>query len=547
LAGLETTRPSAPGRTSPPRREDGKIWLPAGSSLSYYLRQRPASEINLLARGTPGGTARLVARTQRETEAPREVGWVEPSSGSTSRLRFDLSLPEGAIFRLELASVGSVGVWIDQALLSDPSPPRPPRRSLPGRPNVVVFLVDALRADRLGAYGHPAPTSPRFDAFAREALLFEDAVAQSSWTRPAVASLFTGLGVDAHGVGGMTNTLVPELTTLAEAFRAAGYRTGAFVANHIVSETLGFAQGFDTWDRKGPLLAAGLVPRILSWVDGVEAPFFLYVHTVDLHGPYTPEPQHWAPFLFEGYQGNRNTLRLDLGPQELRFLRSAYDGEIRQGDAAFGVLMDGLEGRGLLDRSIVVFTADHGEEFREHGGGGHGSTLYREVLHIPLAVRLPGGVRGGLREPAPVQQIDVLPSLLALAGAPAVPGLEGRDLSANWLGLPAAAEDPPVLLSRLKYGGHDKVAVRVGKSKLILNRERNRTTGPRFELFDLAADPGEKDNLVAKRPITARYLWTQASTLRAAQAAFRKRHGSGREVTLSPEEIEQIRAMGYIQ
>src|SRR5439155_857600 len=214
--------------------------------------------------------------------------------------------------------------------------PSAPMRTAGSRPNVVLFLADTLRADYLGAYGHAAPTSPRLDGFAREAVLFEDAWAQASWTRSAIASLFTGLHVGSHGVDREDRVLPSAAQTLAEVLRAGGYRTGAFVANHLLGGRFGFDQGFDAWN------------------------------------PGT---------------------------------RTLYG----------------------------AATADHGEEFLEHGGTEHAKTLYQELVRVPLVVRVPRGP-GGTREKATVQQIDLMPTLLALTGLPAPRALPGRDLSARLTG-----------------------------------------------------------------------------------------------------------------
>jgi arylsulfatase A-like enzyme len=293
------------------------------------------------------------------------------------------------------------------------------------------------------------------------------------------------------------------------------------------------------------------VERALRWVDAAPRPFFLYVHTLEPHGPYAPEAEHWSPFLFEGYRGARNPEALarkkELTPDELRFLRSAYQGEVRQNDAAFGALLEGLRARGLLDPSLVVFVADHGEEFRDHGGVGHGRTLYQEVVRVPLAVRLPGGARGGTRDVAPLQQVDVMPTLLALLGAPPPSGLEGRDQSASWLGR-GRTDEAPLMLSRLLFDGRDKVAVRTGRHKLILNTDAAPPGGRvPVELYDLTADPNERAAVTGSRPVVVGALRAEAARLLAAHGLVRQRLKAGHEIDLTAEERERFRALGYLQ
>jgi len=479
----------------------------------------------------------------------RTVATLTTPGPQPTTTRTPLDVAAGAYFRLQVAASGPRGIWVDRLTLLGPRETRARPAALTGRPNLVVFVVDTLRADHLGAYGYPAPTSPRLDAFASQGLLFEQMWAQSSWTRPTVATIFTGLGIDAHGVGEIGSTLATSLTTLAEAVHAGGYRTGAFVANGILSASLGYGQGFEIWDDSlHKHLAAEVVERALRFVDQGQGPFLLYVHTLEPHTPYLPLPEHWAPFQPAGYRGNRNvaalTPKLDIAPDELRFLLSAYDGEVHQDDAAFGALIDGLRGRGLLDRSLVVFTADHGEEFRDHGGSGHGGTLYREALHVPLAVRFPGGLRAGARDRAPVQQADLMPTLLALLGLAAPPVMEGRDLSARWRGLESGPAATPVIVSRLRFEPYDKVAARAGDMQLVVNLEEDAATP--LELYDLERDPAERHNVAAERPIVVGHLRTEAVLAREVETAIRRRFHAGQKVEPTAEELERLRALGYV-
>jgi arylsulfatase A-like enzyme len=543
---------ASPEGADVPRLTPEGLRLPRDAVVSYYLPRLPASRLQLDLRGTDAGPALFTAAIHDGVRR-FDLAGADLADGEPRSLLEPLPATEEALLRLDLTSRGG-GVLVERLdLLGDP-PPTPAPAPLPGRPSVVLYLVDALRADFLGAYGHDAPTSPRFDAFAAESVLFEQASAQSSWTRPSVASLLTGLGVEAHGVGGLTHLLVPEITTLAETLRSAGYRTAALVANGVVSPTLGFAQGFESWNvgqRLSHRRAAELVQHALAWIDSAPGPFFLYLHTVEPHKPYEPRPEHREPFLFDGYRGSRNLAVLlakpSLAPEERRFLHGAYQGEVRQSDAAFGALLDGLAARGLSQRTLIAFTADHGEEFFDHGGRGHGGTLYREVLHIPLALRVPGAMRKARRDPTPVQQFDVAPTLLGLVGVPAPAEMQGRDLSALCQGQAAGADPPRVLLSRLTYAPADKLAARLGGLKLIVSRERERGGGPRFELYDLEQDPAERHNLADERPFARRALHALAAASLAADGALRARLKAGRETPISEEQEEQLRALGYIR
>src|SRR5207248_2574292 len=223
-----------------------------------------------------------------------------------------------------------------------------------------------LRADRLGCYGGPRGTSPRLDAFAAGALRFTHAVAQSSWTRPSTASIFTGLVPPRHGALEADDMIDPRVQTLPELLRAAGFTTAAVIAAERRCQNC--------------------------------------LHDLGRQRP--------API-------DANTVAV---------LSRLYDGDVARADAAFGRLVDVLVRQRLLDDTLVIFTSDHGEEFLEHDGVTHGKTLYHELLHVPLVIRLPAGARGGSVVEDVVQHADLLPSILALAGAPPPPGLDGEPI-----------------------------------------------------------------------------------------------------------------------
>jgi choline-sulfatase len=555
-----TVRPLGQGaRSGVPAAAGTRIVVPPSSSLAYYIRVPPGARLRVAAETGEAGKARLMGVLEDDFHRTTVL---DRSAGAGRSLVEDVGLEDkaGSIVRLELANPGPQGVvWLTSLGLTVAPASAPPaaRARIPAsRPNIVVFLVDTLRADYLGAYGHAAPTSPRLDAFSREAVLFEDAWAQASWTRSAVASVLTGLHVQGHGVDREDRVLSPGAHTLTEALRTGGYRTGAFVANHLLGGRFGFDQGFDVWNPTPQTLygapAADLVRGALAWMDSAPRPFFLYVHTMEPHAPYTPSDEDLRPFAAGGYRGPTDTralLRLgQLGTLDqagLAFLRSRYEGEVHQNDRAFGELLDGLKARGLDASTAVVFTADHGEEFQEHGGTEHAKTLYQELVRVPLVVRLPGAPARGVRERAAVQQIDLMPTLLGLAGLPIPRGLPGRDLRAT---LEARADPrlpPPVLFSEERFAVVDKLAVRAGDLKLIFNNDGPALwrAGSHLELYDLARDPAEKSNLAATRPIAVAFLERRLDAFRSAQTAA----SAADHVALSAQEKEQLRALGYVQ
>ncbi|MGD8282181.1 MAG: sulfatase [Gemmatimonadota bacterium] len=336
------------------------------------------------------------------------------------------------------------------------------------RPDVLVISVDCMRADHVGAYGYERDTTPAIDAIARDGIRFERAYAQANWTKPSVASLMTGLYVRHHGVvigtdwfddrgvhtvGRDSFPLPPDLPTLAESFRKVGYRTAGFIENsHIVPE-MGFGRGFDVYEKAKP--AADHLAAWLSELAEDEA-FFAYVHLIGPHDPYDGGlGSHFREDYrtrFGRYDSEIDWTDLSYKKkvksyteQDLLQARALYDAELRFFDQEqIAPLLDWLRGNGRYDDTVVVVTADHGEELYEHRRWAHGETLYNAVARIPLILKLPRS-RPGRRPPGSsvselVEQIDVFPTLCAITGCPIPDGLDGRSFAALALG--EREEDP---------------------------------------------------------------------------------------------------------
>lgn len=385
----------------------------------------------------------------------------------------------------------------------DPAPARPP--------SVLVYLVDTTRADHLSAYDYARETTPRLEEFARDAVLFERAWSPSSWTRAATASLLTGLDPTNHGARSRSHKVSLEAPLLAESLAAAGYQCAAIVTNPHVVETWGFARGFELFEDLGALAptwqdadARRVVDRVEDLLDEFAAdprPFFLYVHTIDPHGPNMPPEPYDRLFTDDPRTPPLpGALTPDTPPETLANMRALYDGEIRFADEQFGRLLDGLRSRGLWDDTLVVFTSDHGEEHLEHGRGGHGQQLFEEVVRVPLVVRFPGGHGAGTRVTARASLLDVVPTVLAVVGLEPPRTLDGVDLLPVVGGAPAEDwEERPFFLD-LELVRHDGALHRAegvirGRWKYVAEEEPLRR---RF-LFDLVADPHEKTNLLDER------------------------------------------------
>lgn len=395
--------------------------------------------------------------------------------------------------------------------------------------NIVFVGIDTLRADHLGAYGYPRPTSPRFDEFARDAIRFETAVSQSSWTTPAFASIFTGLVPSAHGAGAGRCPDVTALDarheTLAGALRAAGYRTASFVSNAWVGTEVGLSRGFDEHERF--VLALEAAQRAITWLGAKPStPFFLFVHLIDPHQPWAPWPEDAAHFVDPAYAGplQKNYFAGGADPNwneaDRQHVVDLYDAEIRGTDRLLGNILDALAANSLDSRTIVVVASDHGEELLDHQGLGHGHTLYDELLRVPLVIRMPGGgVVATVSQP--VRTMDLFPTLLDAVGLPVPAGLDGVSLVPllHDASAPAPPGPPPrtnVALAEWACFADDVnlQALRTPSEKLVYSPAYSRSA-----LFDLRDDPREQHDLAATRPEAADLLLARMREATAPAAA----------------------------
>jgi len=426
----------------------------------------------------------------------------------------------------------------------------------PRGPNVLFVAIDTLRVDHLGAWGYERPTSPAIDAFARSAVRFERAYATAPWTKPSVASMLTGLYPSGHGAHGVDHALPDSARTLAEILSEEGFATAALVSSTMLSRKNGFGQGFEIHrmvdaighravSTPGVTRAAVTVLRELA---AQERPFLLFVHYFDPHYAFVahPDVDFAAPRAgrLTGHESMREVRGLlgDLSPEELAFLRDLYDEEIRFTDAGVEALLGALVELGLEEDTVVVLTADHGEEFLERGWLGHTRSLYDELVRVPLAIRAPGAAP---REVAtPVSLASLTPTLLDLVGVDADGGFQAPSLAGVVRG--ETSPERAVVLSEVDYEPAQvelpvkrthKKAVVADRFKLI----RDDRTGA-LELYDLARDPGERRDLAPERPALAAEL----SALLETELA-RVREGARRAPVrrLSEDEIEQLRALGY--
>jgi arylsulfatase A-like enzyme/uncharacterized membrane protein YbhN (UPF0104 family) len=443
-----------------------------------------------------------------------------------------------------------------------------------GSGNVLFVVVDTLRADHLPVYGYAAGKTPRLDAFARDALRFEQAYANASWTRPSFASLLTGRYASSHGVMSKAASLPDEATTLAEAFGAGGYHTAGIVTNYNVAPFFNFAQGFDEYHYLAPhfLFGAsdtsaklsllqilrrvdekarailgrsepgsayqdaetvnGEVARFLDQQKGAQPknPWLLFVAYMDPHDPYYEHPYNGV--------GYSRAAHVKPEPSEAERLRGLYDGEISYWDEHFGKLVDDLKRRGAYDDLTIVVTADHGEEFMEHGGFWHGTTLYDEQLHVPLFLKLPRGERAGSVLTHWVESVDIMPTLLSLKQLPLPKQVQGIDLFRGKEQTFAEESHEGNVLKSLRLRDHGAAL------KLIRANAGNPRGLQEQELYRVDVDVREAKNLAAEA--TAQLEKSEAE-LKHAEEQAKTGALKAREVDLAMDKTaeDRLKALGY--
>ncbi len=475
------------------------------------------------------------------------------------------------------------------------------------KPNILLISLIPLRADHLACYGYHRQTAPHIDQLAQEGVLFERAVATAPWTPPAYASLLTGLYPPQHGVVGDAG-LREDIPTLPALLSEAGYRTAAFIGNPHVGRFKRLERGFQDFFQRGQRLTTdaapatstvrrqvrALAPQVLwrrwrlaqrrnkykyaqqtthsalAWLSAQAhspAPFLAMCEYSDLHHPYlAPKPYRyrylpglWPRFSPHLWRLNRNPFLYMTGvepatPQDLEHLRALYDGALAYVDAHVGQLLDGLRHLGILDQTMIILLSPHGENIGEHGLGAHQSALYETVLHTPLIVRYPPAAPAGLRLSSLVQSVDILPTLLEIAGrSPHALALPGRSLLpfepgrvyretayAQWEGvipdqLRLLTEAPAQAFLRARFTRTLQMWRR-GDDKYIQGSDGSQ------ELYNLALDPHELENRLSQEPEKAQAL---AAEMTAWLSSLSGQAGPADPDTIEDSILADLRSWGY--
>lgn len=510
----------------------------------------------------------LLRRTRAATAGVRGVSALVVLSWL---VLFGLAAIAGAVFKPSKTSSGTT--------------PEPGATAPAQAPNIVLIGIDTLRADYLRIYRNTAVAkTPHLDAFARDAVVFEHAFSQASWTKPSFATIFTGLYPCAHTATTKTAALPEEVVTLAERLNEGGYYTAGFANNPNISPTFRFGQGFVEYTELRPRLyfwasassaklslyeilrrarqmvlqKAGRVIRslgkmhvedfyqpaeavtqtALEWTarNGKEhTPFYLFLHYMDPHDPFFDE---------EAPEGAYARVRMENpDPSLAEPMRRAYVKEIEYLDTHLGRLFEGLKAQGLYDGSLIIVTADHGEEFHEHGGWWHGQTLYDEVTHVPLLIKFPAQQHSGIRNSDLARHLDLAPTLLAWAGLPVPTDLRGVVLCTpegqfGNTGVAAAYAEND-------FEGNILHAVRTKQEKIIeANTDNTRNLAP-LEIYDLDQDPGEKSNLANESSWEARRNHLRTMLDEFKRAACENAVEPAAPTPIPSVDEERMRALGY--
>jgi len=561
------------------------IHQPVPSDFHYYLRIPANSVLHYAFRsdaepsGSAQGSLRVAIDLEKDAGAPASIAAhsLQPAEAAGKSIRGKINLKKWAnneIVKLsfsareegaEWADTGQSLYWTELWLASPPSATdrgdRTPPPTKPDRPpNVVIFLIDTLRRDFVGAFNSQQVWTPAFDQLAQDSVTFTNAYSVTSWTLPTVASLLTGQDpyvheaiLQAEQMVAESRKIPDELVTLHEALKALDYATVFYTANGMIRADLGFDRGVDDYDSRSPDRPLIPAAKFADWLQGYseQRPFFAYLHNLDPHSPYDKRES-----FFEGPEELETTATLD-GKQEIldqlrfgqlpftsndaEYIQALYLSEVKLSDFRLGQVIQALKDKGLYESSLIVALADHGEEFLDHDSWQHGDSLYQEQIHIPLVIKFPGNRFAGTHYRGEAGVLDIYPTVLDVIGAAPVQPMPGRSL----LPLLSAEGQPPVREERyssLRFNNRDWSSVVEGRWKLILRGSAI------LGLYDLENDPGETRSLALEHPVLAGYYRQRILDWQRAQVRLRKHLVSGvaETVPLSAAEREQLRAMGYL-
>jgi len=567
------------GDSVPAGEYDAPVWDSFRASVELGGQERPAltvhapATISYFVEIPAGGKLGFALGHEGEGDVPVKV-FLTPEGGQRSQIfsgqagghwndqAVDLAAHAGEVARVEFVAEGSAPgrvAFAQPRLLMPEATPAP--RVEPAR-NVIVLLIDTLRADKLKPYNQRSRVrTPILDHVAEEGALFERAQAAENWTKPSCASILTGLSPLTHHANSDSARLPAGVTMLSEQLGSNGFRTAMFSANGYVSDRFGFDQGWDHYTNyireNRSTVAANVFREAGDWIEHNKSQrFFTYIQTIDPHVPYDP-PDEYLNMYYQGdYSGQvRNRMTADLlekakrsppqvtfSPDDVRRLQALHDGEISYHDHELGAFIERLKSLGVWDNTLLVVVSDHGEEFNDHGSWGHGHSVYQELLHVPLIMRYPTSI-SAQRVSGVVSSMSIPATVTALTGVDDLPADEGVSLLPQMQGQTPVG--PQVAFS---FFQDERRVAATSRYKFILRGNLTST------LFDLQQDAGEHHQLDAGHaPVARRYMRILlgqylASTDRSHWLS--PDQGSGTSLQREDADMDeviraQLRALGY--
>ena len=459
---------------------------------------------------------------------------------------------------------------------------------------VIVVLADTLRKHHLQIYGHDRQNTPTLARMAEEGVVFSDAISQATWTKVSVPSILTSLYPSTHQIVDFNDRMPSAAVTLAEAFQNAGFATWASSSVPFSGQLTNLHQGVEILREEASVdLPEGqsdsktgryFIDQLTPWLERHhDVPFFAFVHAMDPHSPFRPYPPYDTFYTDEAagrrYAEDLEKIRPHIKSPVLRRFgmptraemeaagveiepyleheRAWYDASILALDAEVGRLLDLLKRLGRGQDTVIVFVSDHGEEFLEHGNHWHGLSVYAEMIEVPLMLHWPGGLPGGSVVDTTVQTLDMMPTVLELAGLPIPETVQGTSLAPLWSDDAPTTRRPPAIAERKlmtsaramgageAFLGSDSLALVEKEWKLIWN-VRQAPGKPEYELYHRPSDPFDQKNVHADNPDVAERLAAQLRSWLEAAVAARLPSDAETAESLSAEDLERLQSLGYL-
>ena len=531
-------------------------------TIRYYLEVPEGGKLGFGVGLQGEGEAAVALRVRAEGGEPKTIFEGTAKAKRWSDKLIDLGVYAGQIIRVDFSAVGAGQgrvAWSNPRIYLAGAIVEAEKKAK----NVIVLLIDTLRADKLSAFNKKSRVkTPVIDALAKEGAVFLTAQSPENWTKPAVASVLTGLHPMTHQQKTGESALPASAVMVSEHLKENGFATGSFIANGYVSDRFGFDQGWDHYTNyireNKSVEAQNVFKEAGDWIEAnKDKRFFAYIQTIDPHVPYDPPQPYVKMYDPDPYDGQvrprmtgillgkakRRPPAVTFDARDKKQLLALHDGEITQHDKHLGTFIERMKALGVWDNSVFVITSDHGEEFNDHGSWGHGHSIYQELLHVPLYIRLPGVVEANKRVENVVSTMDISATVLDASGVEAMPTDEGQSLLGYTNG--SIPSRPALAFSDFQQ---DRRVITAAGWKFILRGNLTST------LFDLSKDPREKnETTAAAHPIAQRYLRImQSQFLGAKDRAHWLDAEQGEKKALKKENAdmdeqikEQLKALGY--